>query len=239
MSRVSTSCSAALTSRHRPPHVRRAAGCVPVCVRRFRAAHVVGQRACRCPGARSGPALRRERVGARGDRLGLRNAFGLASLRDGRLLALDQGTDDRGIHPINTPDLCVEGARRCLVRLVDFIGGELVTARSAAAGTRPQPTLVLANQDDLPLPKLPLHEVAGRPFGLTEIVPGYLASAAVLVFGSLLTEHAPGEQSERSVTTGSSGGSRWRPPPSRSGAGVSHCRIDTAGSRRLYATSKR
>ncbi|MQA60968.1 MAG: sodium:solute symporter family protein [Actinophytocola sp.] len=37
-------------------------------------------------------------------------------------------------------------------------------------------------------------EVAGNPFGLTEIVPGYLAAAAALIFGSLFTDHAPGEQ---------------------------------------------
>lgn len=37
-------------------------------------------------------------------------------------------------------------------------------------------------------------EVIGRPFGLTEIVPGYLAGTAGLVLGSLFTKHAPGEQ---------------------------------------------
>lgn len=37
-------------------------------------------------------------------------------------------------------------------------------------------------------------EAAGNPFGLTEILPGYLAGAAALVLGSLCTDHAPGEQ---------------------------------------------
>lgn len=37
-------------------------------------------------------------------------------------------------------------------------------------------------------------EAAGNPFGVPDILPGYLAGAGALVIGSLLTEHAPGEQ---------------------------------------------
>jgi glucose/arabinose dehydrogenase len=40
---------------------------------------------------------------------GLRNAFGLAFLRDGRLLAVDQGADERGSRPVGeAPDLLFE-----------------------------------------------------------------------------------------------------------------------------------
>ena len=40
---------------------------------------------------------------------GLRNAYGLGFLPDGRLLAVDQGADDRGSRPVgNVPDLLFE-----------------------------------------------------------------------------------------------------------------------------------
>ncbi len=42
---------------------------------------------------------------------GLRNAYGLRFLDDGRLLAIDQGADDRGSRPVgNVPDLLFEGS---------------------------------------------------------------------------------------------------------------------------------
>jgi solute:Na+ symporter, SSS family len=37
-------------------------------------------------------------------------------------------------------------------------------------------------------------EMAGNPYGLPEIVPGYLAGFLALILGSLLSKHAPGEQ---------------------------------------------
>ncbi|GAA5117131.1 sodium:solute symporter family protein [Haloechinothrix salitolerans] len=37
-------------------------------------------------------------------------------------------------------------------------------------------------------------ELAGNPFGITEILPGYLVGAAALLLGSLLTKHAASEQ---------------------------------------------
>jgi glucose/arabinose dehydrogenase len=41
---------------------------------------------------------------------GLRNAYGLLFLPDGRLLAIGQGADDRGSRPVgNVPDLLFEG----------------------------------------------------------------------------------------------------------------------------------
>jgi glucose/arabinose dehydrogenase len=40
---------------------------------------------------------------------GLRNSYGLGFLLDGRLLAIDQGPDDRGSRPVgNAPDLLYE-----------------------------------------------------------------------------------------------------------------------------------
>jgi hypothetical protein len=44
---------------------------------------------------------------------GLRNAYGLGFLPDGRLLAVDQGPDDRGSRPVgNAPDLLFETGDR-------------------------------------------------------------------------------------------------------------------------------
>ncbi len=55
---------------------------------------------------------------------GLRNAYGLAFLPDGRLIATDQGADDRGSRPIgNAPDVLFEVRAGGLVRLAGFRGG--------------------------------------------------------------------------------------------------------------------
>jgi glucose/arabinose dehydrogenase len=88
---------------------------------------------------------------------GLRNAFGLAFLPDGRLLALDQGPDDRGSRPVgNAPDLLVEVRTGAWYGWPDFIGGEPITDPKYRPERGPQPTFVLANHDDLPLPQPPL-----------------------------------------------------------------------------------
>src|SRR4029079_877287 len=46
---------------------------------------------------------------------GLRNAFGIGFLPDGRLLAVDQGADDRGSRPLgNAPDMIFDIRREAL-----------------------------------------------------------------------------------------------------------------------------
>jgi len=88
---------------------------------------------------------------------GLRNAYGLAFLADGRLLAVDQGPDDRGSRPIgNAPDLLYEVRVGSWYGWPDFIGGVPVTAPEFLPERGPQPAFLLANHDDLPPPQLPL-----------------------------------------------------------------------------------
>jgi hypothetical protein len=78
---------------------------------------------------------------------GLRNAYGLAFLPDGRLLALDQGADDRGSRPVGSaPDLLVEVRAGRQVRLaglhrrrLDHRPGVCAAARSAAGPPARQP----------------------------------------------------------------------------------------------------
>jgi glucose/arabinose dehydrogenase len=54
---------------------------------------------------------------------GLRNAYGLGFLPDGRLLATDQGADDRGSRPIgNAPDLLFEIRDGAWYGWPDFVG---------------------------------------------------------------------------------------------------------------------
>ena len=88
---------------------------------------------------------------------GLRNAYGLGFLGDGRLLATDQGADDRGSRPIgNAPDQLYEVKRRAWYGWPDFIGGVPVTDASFTPERGGRPTFVLANHHELPAPERPL-----------------------------------------------------------------------------------
>jgi glucose/arabinose dehydrogenase len=90
---------------------------------------------------------------------GLRNAFGLLFLRDGRLLVTDQGSDDRGSRPVgNVPDLLYEVEADRWYGWPDFVGGVPISdPRFAPEGGDP-PTFILANHDELPPPERPLAE---------------------------------------------------------------------------------
>ena len=88
---------------------------------------------------------------------GLRNAYGLGFLPDGRLLATDQGADDRGSRPVgNAPDLLFEVRQGCWYGWPDFIGGDPITDPRYRPERGPAPTFVLANHDELPPPERPL-----------------------------------------------------------------------------------
>jgi glucose/arabinose dehydrogenase len=87
---------------------------------------------------------------------GLRNAYGLVFLPDGRLLALDQGADDRGSRPVgNAPDLLVEVRAGAWYGWPDYIGGDPITDPTYAPRRGPQPELLLADHDELPPPESP------------------------------------------------------------------------------------
>jgi glucose/arabinose dehydrogenase len=84
-------------------------------------------------------------------------AYGLCFLPDGRLLAVDQGPDDRGSQPIgNAPDLLFEVRRGAWYGWPDFIGGDPVTDPAYMPTRGPAPRFVLANHAELPPPERPL-----------------------------------------------------------------------------------
>ena len=88
---------------------------------------------------------------------GLRNAYGLGFLPDGRLLAVDQGADDRGSRPVgNAPDMLFEIRRGAWYGWPDFIGDVPITDPRFQPERGEQPTFLLANHDELPPPEKPL-----------------------------------------------------------------------------------
>lgn len=92
---------------------------------------------------------------------GLRNAFGLLFLPDGRLLATDQGADDRGSRPIGqAPDLLYEVRPGAWYGWPDYVGGVPVTDPRLVPQRGPAPELLLANHGELPPPERPLLEFA-------------------------------------------------------------------------------
>jgi len=92
---------------------------------------------------------------------GLRNAFGLLFLPDGRLLATDQGADDRGSRPIgNAPDLLFEVKPGAWYGWPDFVGDVPVTDPRFQPTRGPAPAMLLTNHAELPPPEKPLLEFA-------------------------------------------------------------------------------
>jgi glucose/arabinose dehydrogenase len=92
---------------------------------------------------------------------GLRNAYGLLFLPDGRLLATDQGADDRGSRPIgNAPDVLFAVRPGAWYGWPDFVAGVPVTAPRFRPARGPAPEPLLANHAELPPPERPLREFA-------------------------------------------------------------------------------
>ena len=84
---------------------------------------------------------------------GLRNCFGIGFLKDGRLLATDQGPDDRGSRPIgNAPDFLYEIRKGSWYGWPDFIGGIPITDNRFTPERGQMPAFILSNHNDLPLP---------------------------------------------------------------------------------------
>jgi glucose/arabinose dehydrogenase len=119
---------------------------------------------------------------------GLRNPFGLGFLPDGRLLAVDQGADDRGSRPIgNAPDLLFEVRPGAWYGYPDFVGDQPVTDPKFKPVRGPQPTFVLANHDELPPPEKALVEfqphAAATKFTLLPEGGQYAGHLVVTLFG--------------------------------------------------------
>jgi len=90
---------------------------------------------------------------------GLRNAYGLGFLPDGRLLALDQGADDRGSRPIgNAPDLLFHVTPGQWYGWPDYVGGVPVTDPRFRPERGQPPELLLDRHDELPPVAQPLLE---------------------------------------------------------------------------------
>ncbi|ETK37151.1 PQQ-dependent sugar dehydrogenase [Microbispora sp. ATCC PTA-5024] len=115
---------------------------------------------------------------------GVRNAFGLKFLPDGRLLALDQGADDRGSRPVaNVPDYLWEIRPGAWYGWPDFMGGVPVTDPRFAPETGPAPGFILANHAELPKPERPLAEFHSHTAATKfDVAPGG-GFLAVALFG--------------------------------------------------------
>jgi glucose/arabinose dehydrogenase len=124
---------------------------------------------------------------------GLRNAFGLGFLPDGRLLAVDQGADDRGSRPIgNAPDLLFDVRQGAWYGWPDFVGGEPVTSPAFTPERGPRPAFLLGDHDSLPAPEKPL--LAFEPHAAATkfaVVPKHVAGLDGQLVLTLFGDEAP------------------------------------------------
>ncbi len=137
---------------------------------------------------------------------GLRNAYGLGFLPNGRLLATDQGADDRGSRPVgNVPDMLFEVRKGAWYGWPDFIGNTPITHPRYKPQHGPSPTFVLANHDELPAPEKPLlrfpaHTAAAKFAVLPENGSAWAGHLVVALFGDEVPMTAPsGPRVGRSV----------------------------------------
>jgi glucose/arabinose dehydrogenase len=128
---------------------------------------------------------------------GLRNAYGLAFLSDGRLLATDQGADDRGSRPIgNASDLLYVVEQGRWYGWPDFIGGRPVTDPAFKPHAAPQPQFLLANHAELPPPQQPVlrfavNAAATKLALLPKTAPRWPGQLIVALFGDEKPMTAP------------------------------------------------
>jgi glucose/arabinose dehydrogenase len=120
---------------------------------------------------------------------GLRNAFGLLFLPDGRLLATDQGADDRGSRPIgNAPDLLFEVRPGYWYGYPDFVGGTPVSDPRFRPSRGPAPVPVIRNHAELPplatpLLEFPVNVAATKLDRIPEDAPRHAGQLLVCLFG--------------------------------------------------------
>ena len=137
---------------------------------------------------------------------GIRNAYGLGFLSDGRLIAIDQGADDRGLRPVaGAPDFLFEIRYGGWYGWPDFIGGKPITDPAFTPSRGPAPKLVLENHDELPKPEEPVvefppHSAATKFAEIPEGVDRFRGHLLVTLFGDERPMTAPrGPKMGRSV----------------------------------------
>jgi glucose/arabinose dehydrogenase len=123
---------------------------------------------------------------------GLRNAFGLGFLPDGRLLAIDQGADDRGSRPLgNAPDALYEVRPGAWYGWPDFVGGDPITDPRYRSARGPAPTFLLANHEALPPPERPLLRFPPHAAAVKFAVAPPESAWAGQLFVALFGDEAP------------------------------------------------
>ena len=128
---------------------------------------------------------------------GIRNAFALGFLPDGRLLAVDQGADDRGSRPVgNVPDLLFEYHQGAWYGWPDFFGDDPVTRPEYTPTRGTAPTYILTNHKELPPPQKPLlrfpaHAAAVKFDVIPASIPNYAGQIIVALFGDEAPMTAP------------------------------------------------
>jgi glucose/arabinose dehydrogenase len=124
---------------------------------------------------------------------GLRNAFGIGFLPDGRLLAVDQGADDRGSRPVgNAPDLLFEVEHGGWYGWPDFTNGIALTDARWRPERGAQPGFIIANHKELPSPRravmqFPPHAAAVK----FDVAPPGWASWEGQLFVALFGDERP------------------------------------------------
>lgn len=128
---------------------------------------------------------------------GLHNAYGLGFLPDGRLLATEQGADNRGSRPLsNIPDQLFEVRQGAWYGWPDFVGGDPVTADQYRPPRGPAPTFVLANHQELPPPERPLLRFPAHTAGVKfDVLPAsctqWAGQICMAFFGAEIPTLAP------------------------------------------------
>jgi len=124
---------------------------------------------------------------------GLRNAFALGFMPDGRLLAVDQGADDRGSRPVgNVPDMLFEVRQGAWYGWPDFIGDDPITDVQYLPERGPAPRFVLANHDELPPPERPLLRFPPHAAAVKfDVVPASAANWGGHICVALFGDEAP------------------------------------------------
>ncbi|MDQ2888236.1 MAG: sugar dehydrogenase [Chloroflexota bacterium] len=124
---------------------------------------------------------------------GIRNAFAIGFLPDGRLLAVDQGADDRGSRPVgNVPDLLLEVQQNAWYGWPDFIGGVPITDARFLPTRGAAPEFLLANHDELPAPEKPLLEFPSHVAAVKfDVAPASVRRYAGQIYIALFGDEAP------------------------------------------------